>query len=72
MLQFRENQGVAMFEAWDIGVQHHEWKRQKRENSTTMRFGQWFMNRHQLTEPSELFYEENSEKAKSMILHLIR
>ena len=57
----------SMFEAWQIGQEYRRWKNEK----TGLRFGQWFCNNHNLTE-STIYFESDNERAKHLILELVR
>jgi hypothetical protein len=62
-LQQRETQ---MYQAWQVGDDFRQWCKEGRP----LRFGQWFMNRHNITGHSEIFYETDYKKAQELILKL--
>jgi hypothetical protein len=46
------NTETRLYEAWQVGDDFRQWCKEGRP----LRFGQWFMNRHNITGHSEIFH----------------
>ena len=53
-----------MYEAWQIGDEYRRWCSLGRP----LRFGQWFINNHNITGHIQLFNETDPKKAQEYIL----
>ena len=59
-----------LFEPWQLGQEYREWQTlKKRDVLYPLRFGQWFINRHQIEGHSELYNETDANNAYAYIQH---
>jgi hypothetical protein len=62
----QQNVSQRLYEPWQVGDDFRRWQ----SLGKPLRFGQWFMNDHNIIGHSELWNETDSKKAKEYILRM--